>query len=78
VNVTLCPAHIVVCDADAVTEGVTAGLTVIVIAVEVAVAVVTQVALEVKITLTWSPFAKAVDEKVELVAPGTFVPLTCH
>ena len=58
------------------TDGVTV-VIVIVTGLLVAVGVVTQLALLVMITVTTSPLASAVLEKVGLLVP-TFAPFTCH
>ena len=76
VNVTLLPEQIDVEDALTETEGVTE-LVVIVITLLVAVLTVVQVALEVMLTLTWSPFASVLDVKVPELIPA-FAPFICH
>jgi hypothetical protein len=76
VNVTLFPEQIDVDDALIETEGVTE-LVVMLTTLLVAVAVVVQLALEVIITLTWSPFARLVVVNVGELGPA-FVPFTCH
>jgi hypothetical protein len=76
VNVTLTPEQIDVEDALKETEGVTE-LVVMVTTLLVAVAVVVQLALEVMITLTWSPFASVVDVNVAALVPA-LVPFICH
>ena len=53
-------------------------VAVIVIALLVAVAGLAQGSLEVMITDTTSPSARAVDVNVAPVAPATLVPLICH
>ena len=59
------------------TEGVTEEAAVMVIVLEVAVAGEEQGALEVIVTVTWSPLARELDEKLALLVP-TFTPLTFH
>ena len=76
VKVTLPPEQIEEDDALIETVGVTE-LVVIVITLLVAVDVVTQAALEVMITLTWSPFANEPEAKVAELMP-TFDPFICH
>jgi hypothetical protein len=76
VNVTVFPEQIDVVDALMDTEGVTE-LVVMVTTLLVAVAAVVQVALEVIITLTWSPFARLLVVNVAELVPA-FVPFTCH
>lgn len=65
-KVTLSPRHIEVVDALMVTDGVTL-VTVIVIVLLVAFTGVAQGSLLVKITLTWSLFARAVVVNVAAV-----------
>lgn len=78
-KVTLVPAQIAPAGTAAIlTLGVTIGLTVIVVAAEVAVAGAAQAKLDVITTVTLLPLASVVLVKVALVAPATFVPLTCH
>ena len=76
VNVRLLPEQIDVDDALIETDGVTE-LVVIVITLLEVVGVVTQLALEVMTTLTWSPFASALDVKVAELVPA-FTPFTAH
>ena len=76
VNVTVFPEQIDVDDALMETEGVTE-LVVIVTKLLVAVAVVVQLALDVIITLTWSPLASVLDANVAELVPA-FVPFICH
>ena len=76
VKVTLVPEQIVVAEATMETEGVTV-VTVMVTTLLVAVGVVTQPALEVMITLTWSPFASVLEVNVGELVP-TFTPFICH
>jgi len=76
VNVTLFPEQIDVVDALIETEGVTE-LVVRVTTLLVAVAAVVQVALEVMVTLTWSPFARLLVVNVGELVPA-FTPFTCH
>jgi hypothetical protein len=76
VNVTLTPEQIDVDDALMETEGVTE-LVVMVTTLLVAVAVVVQLALEVIITLTWSPLASVLEVNVGELAPA-LVPFICH
>ena len=76
VNVTLLPEQIDVDDALIETDGVTE-LVVMVMTLLVAVAVVVQLALDVMITLTWSPLASVLDVNVAELVPA-FTPLTCH
>ena len=75
-NVTLFPEQIDVVDALIETEGVTE-LVVRVTTLLVAVAAVVQVALEVMVTLTWSPFARLLVVNVGELVPA-FTPFTCH
>ena len=77
VKLTLCPEQIEVEEAVIDTEGVTDEATVMVMVFEVAVVGEAQAALEVIVTVTWSPLASELDEKLELLVP-TFAPLTCH
>jgi hypothetical protein len=58
------------------TDGVTDAV-VMVITLLVAVAVVVQLALEVMITLTWSPLASELEVNVAELVPE-FTPFTCH
>jgi len=76
VNVTLFPEQIDVVDALIETEGVTE-LAVRVTTLLVAVAAVVQVALEVMVTLTWSPFARLLVVNVGELVPA-FTPFICH
>ena len=58
----------------------TAGATeavVMLITLLVAVGAVVQLALEVMVTLTWSPFARLLDVYVGELLP-VFTPFTCH
>ena len=77
VKVTELLVQILVDEAAITTEGVTAAVTVIVIALEVPVAGTAQARLEVKTTLTISPF-----DKVVVVSAGALVPVltpfSCH
>ena len=59
------------------TEGVTDEAAVMVMVFEVAVVGEAQAALEVITTLTWSPLARELDEKLALLVP-TLVPLIFH
>jgi hypothetical protein len=76
VNVTLLPEQIDEDDALIETEGVTE-VVVIVTTLLVPVAVVVQLALEVMITLTWSPLASVLDVNVAELVPA-FTPFICH
>jgi hypothetical protein len=76
VNVTLFPEHTEVDEALIETDGVTDAV-VMVITLLVAVAVVVQLALEVMITLTWSPLASELEINVAELAPA-FTPFICH
>jgi hypothetical protein len=76
VNVTLLPEQNDVDDALIETEGVTE-LVVMVSTLLMAVAAVVQVALEVMVTLTWSPFARLLVVNVGELVPA-FTPFTCH
>jgi len=76
VNVTLLPEQIDVNEALIETDGVTE-LVVIAITLLVAVAVVAQLALEVMITLTWSPLTSVLEVKVAELVPA-LAPLICH
>ena len=58
------------------TDGVTE-LAVIEIILEVAVGAVIQFALDVIVTVTWSPFASELVVKVGELVPA-FTPLICH
>ena len=77
VKLTLCPEQIEVEEAVIDTEGVTDEATVMVMVFEVAVVGEAQAALEVIVTVTWSPLARELDEKLALLVP-TFTPLTFH
>jgi hypothetical protein len=74
--VTLLPAQTEVALAVIETEGVTE-FAVIPIALDVAVGVVVQRALDVMITVTWSPFASELLVKVDALVP-MLTPFTCH
>jgi hypothetical protein len=76
VNVTLLPEQIDVVDALIETEGVTE-LVVMVTTLLVAAAAAVQLALDVMITLTWSPFASVLEVNVAELVPA-FTPLICH
>jgi len=76
VNVTVFPEQIDVAEALIETEGVTE-LVVTVTTLLMAVAAVVQVALEVMVTLTWSPFARVLVVNVGELVPA-FAPFTCH
>jgi hypothetical protein len=76
VNVTLLPEQIEVDEALIETDGVTVFVD-MVITLLVAVGVVVQLALEVMITVTWSPFASELDVKPGELVPA-FTPFTCH
>ena len=76
VKVMLPPAHIDVVGELIVTDGVIV-VIVIVTGALVAVGVVTQFALLVIVTVTISPSARVLLEKVALFVPA-FTPLTCH
>jgi hypothetical protein len=76
VKVTLPPAQTEVELAVMDTEGVTE-FVVIPIAFDVAVEVVVQLALDVMITVTWSPFARELLVKVEALEPA-LSPFICH
>ena len=76
VKVTLFPEQIEVDDALMETDGVTDAV-VMLITLLVAVAVVVQLALDVMITLTWSPFESVLDVKVGELVPA-FIPFICH
>ena len=75
-NVTLFPEQIEVDDALMETDGVTE-LDVTPITLLVTVAVVVQLALEVMLTLTWSPFASELDVNVGEFGPA-LTPFICH
>ena len=72
----LLPEQIEVDDALMETEGVTEVVD-MVITLLVAVAVVVQLALEVMITLTWSPLERVLDANVGELEPA-FTPFICH
>jgi hypothetical protein len=76
VNVTLLPEQIEVDDALMDTDGVTELLD-IEMTLLVAVGVVVQLALDVMMTVTWSPFASVLDVKLGELLPA-FTPFTCH
>ena len=76
VNVTLVPAQIEVDEALMETDGVTA-FAETVMTLLVAFAVEMQLALDVMITLTWSPLASVLDVNVAAFVPA-FTPLICH
>ena len=75
-KVTLIPEQIEVDDALIETDGVTE-VVVMVITLLVAVDVVVQLALEVMITLTWSPLASVLEVNVAELVPA-LTPFTCH
>ena len=76
VKVTVFPEQIEVDDALMETDGVTDAVVVL-ITLLVAVTVVVQLALEVMITLTWSPLASELDVNVGALVPA-FTPFICH
>jgi len=76
VKVTLFPEQIEVDDALMETDGVTE-LVVMVMTLLVAVVVVVQLALDVMITLTWSPLASVLEVNVAELVP-VFTPFICH
>ncbi len=76
VNVTDVPEQMEVELAAIDTEGVTE-LVVIMMVLEVAVEVVVQLALDVMITVTWSPLTREPVVNVEEFVPA-FTPFTCH
>jgi hypothetical protein len=76
VNITLVPVQIEVAEALMETDGVTA-FAETVITLLVAFAVDVQLALDVMITLTWSPLASVLDVNVAEFVP-TFTPFICH
>jgi hypothetical protein len=76
VKVTLLPAQIEVDDALTETDGVTNPPEML-ITLLVVVAVVVQLALDVKITLTWSPLASVLDVNVAELVPA-LTPFICH
>jgi len=76
VNVTLFPEQIDADDALIETEGVTE-LVVMVTTLLAVVAAVVQLALEVMVTLTWSPFARLLVVNVGELEPA-FTPFICH
>ena len=73
---TLLPAQMEVEVAEIETDGVTE-LAAIEMILEVAVGAVIQVALEVIVTVTWSPLASELVVKVDELVPA-FTPLICH
>ena len=75
-KVTLVPEQMVVDDAMMDTAGVTE-LTVMVITLLVAIGVEAQLALEVMVTLTWSPLTRLLEVNVAELVP-TFTPFICH
>ena len=75
-KVTDAPAQIDVEDALMATDGVTEP-AVIVIGVLVAVKGLAQAAVDVMITVTWSPLFKLFVINVEALVP-VFTPFTCH
>ena len=76
VNVTLFPEQIEVDEALIETDGVTE-LVVMAMTLLVAVGVVVQAALDVIITLTWSPLASVLEVNVGELLPA-FAPFICH
>ena len=76
VKVTLVPAQIEVAEALMDTDAVTA-LVERVMMLLVVFAVEVQLALEVMITLTWSPLASVLDVNIAVFVPA-FTPLICH
>jgi hypothetical protein len=74
--VTLLPAQTEVALAVIETEGVTE-FAEIPIALDVAVEMVVQPALDVMVTVTWSPFARELLVKVDEFVP-VLTPFTCH
>ena len=76
VKVTLLPVQIEVDEAVMETDGVTEPAEML-ITLLVAVDVVMQLALEVMITLTWSPLANVLEVSVAALAP-VFTPFICH
>ena len=76
VNVTLVPAQIEVDEALMETDGVTAFVETV-MTLLVAFAVEVQLALDVMITLTWSPLASVLEVNVAAFEPA-FTPLICH
>jgi hypothetical protein len=76
VNVTLVPAQIEVDEALMETDGVTAFVD-MVMTLLVAFVVEVQLALDVMITLTWSPLARVLDVNIAVFVPA-FTPLICH
>ena len=76
VNVTLFPEQIEVDEALIETDGVTE-LVVMAMTLLVAVGVVVQAALDVMITLTWSPLASVLEVNVAAFVPA-FAPFICH
>jgi hypothetical protein len=78
VNVTDCPSHTFGVGVLIFTVGVTTELTVIVITLEKTCVGVAQLAFDVNLHLTVCPFVRELVVKVELVAPLTLTPFTCH
>ena len=76
VNVTLFPEQIEVDEALIETDGVTE-LVEMAMTLLVAIAVVMQLALEVIVTLTWSPLASVLEVNVAELVPA-FAPFICH
>jgi hypothetical protein len=76
VKVTLFPEQIDVDDALIETDGVTDAV-VMVITLLAAVDVVVQLALEVMLTLTWSPLDSELEVNVAELVPA-FTPFICH
>ena len=76
VKVTLLPEQIEVDDALMETDGVTEPAEML-ITLLVAVAVVVQLALEVMITLIWSPLVSVLDLNVGALVPA-LTPFICH
>ena len=76
VNVTLFPEQIELDEALIETDGVTE-LVVMAMTLLVAVGVVVQAALDVIITLTWSPLASVLEVNVAELLPA-FAPFICH
>ena len=76
VKMTLLPEQIDVDDALIETDGATE-VDVKVIALLAAVDVVVQLALDVMITLTWSPLASVLEANVGEFVPA-FTPFICH
>jgi hypothetical protein len=78
VNVTPVPGHIVVCEAEILTEGTTDVVTEIGIALLVAVVVEAHASLLVTTAEIIAPFVKVEVENVEAVAPVILIPLSFH